>query len=131
VVGAQARAAFFDKDIYGYTTYHGGLLGKYWLEGAKLLFMAQADFGIKQIEDADYTNKEVLGYLGVSYFPIRGIMVTAAGETWVEDLATPGVARNAGSLEVQYFPWAHFELLVYGRMSTDATVLMTQLHYYL
>ncbi len=131
VLGAEARAAFFDKTDYGYDTYHAGFVAKYWLEGPKLLFMAQGDFGLKKIEKAHYTNRELVSYLGVSYFPVRGILVTAAAESWYEDLQTKGSERHAGSLEVQYFPWAHFELLLWGRMSTDASLLMTQLHYYL
>jgi hypothetical protein len=131
IFGVHARAAFFDETDYGYDHYDGGLVGKYWIEGAKLLFQAQADYGVKNVKAADYMNKEVLGYLGVTYFPVRGLSLTAAGETWVEDVATPDIARNAGSLEIQFFPWAHFEALFWGRMSTDATTLMAQIHYYL
>jgi hypothetical protein len=131
ILGGQARAAFLDETDYGYKHYDAGIVGKYWLESAKLLFQMQADFGLKDISAADYQNKEILGYLGATYTPTQGLSLTLAGETWVEDLATPDIARNAGSLEVQYFPWAHFEVLFWGRMSTDATTLMAQLHYYL
>ena len=48
------------------------------------------------------------------------------------DQTFPGsAATHAGSLEVQFFPYAHFELLLWGRMATDASIVMTQLHYYL
>ncbi len=132
ILGAQARIALYDEVVRGQDmTMTGGLVAKYWAEGAKLLFMAQADYGRKSIPMADYTNQEVLGYLGATWFPVKGIMITGAAETFIEDVGPPGVDRTAGSLEIQYFPKAHFELIGYGRVEADAWLYMTQLHYYL
>jgi hypothetical protein len=131
VLGAQVRAAFFDKDDYGYDHYVAGLLGKYWMDGPKLLLQTQLDVGLKPIDAADYTNKELLGYLGATWFATKGLMVTVAGEAWLEDIATPDAERYGGSLEVQWFPYAHIEALVFARKTTDASVVLAQLHYYL
>jgi hypothetical protein len=132
IVGMQARAAWYDDAVHAYdATYRGGLVGKYWLEAADLLFMAQADFGTKSIPAADYTNKELLGFLGATWFPVKGLMITGAGETYIEDVGTPDVERHASWLELQFFPWAHIELVLFGRVTNGSSLLMTQLHYYL
>jgi hypothetical protein len=130
VLGVDARLAFY-PDAMGYHTQHVGSHAKYWLEGAKLLFMAQLDAGLKLMPEANYVNRELIGYLGASWWPTRGLMLTLSGETYAEDLAAWGTNRAAGSLELQVFPWAHVELVLYGRLTETSRLLMTQLHYYL
>jgi hypothetical protein len=67
-------------------------------------------------------------------------MVGLAYERFQEDLSVAGTGRNAVDLEVNFFPWAHFELVglaryqAIGPSTTDeasASLLMLQLHYYL
>ncbi len=67
-------------------------------------------------------------------------MAGLAYERFQEDLSVKGTGRNAFDLEVNFFPWAHFEVVLYGRYqmvgsgvpgSTAASLLMGQLHYYL
>ena len=65
-------------------------------------------------------------------------MLGAAYERFQENLAVKGTGRNAYDLEINFFPWAHFELMLLGRYMTvgqqgqpAATLMMAQLHYYL
>jgi hypothetical protein len=68
-------------------------------------------------------------------------MAGVAYERYQEDLAVAGTGHNAFDLQVNFFPWAHFELLALGRYqfsgpvatATDASasLFMLQLHYYL
>ena len=58
-----------------------------------------------------------------------------------EDLAVAGTARTGLDAQVNFFPWAHFELVLLGQYqfsgtgaTTDgptASLFMLQLHYYL
>jgi hypothetical protein len=129
--GVQARHAFYDPDEQGYDRTTVGLLAKYWLEGPRVLLMAELDVGARQIDAADYTNKELLAYGSATWFVTRGVMLTGSAETFHEDVGTPDTARTAGNLELQYFPWAHVELIGLGRVTDGSWLGMLQLHYYL
>ena len=64
-------------------------------------------------------------------------MVGAALERFDEDMTVKDVARDAASVSVQYFPWAKWELLTFGKVEFQgdhgdaSTSAMIQLHYYL
>jgi hypothetical protein len=83
---------------------------------------------------------QLVTYLGVDLFPKRGWMVGLAHELYQEDISVKGTAHDAFDLEVNFFPWAHFELLALGRYQftgtggtgePSASMFMLQLHYYL
>ena len=86
---------------------------------------------------------QFVSYLGANYFPIRGVMTGLAYEFYQEDLSVKGTSHNAIDLEVNYFPWAHFELAadarwqLYGASASGtpgpdtASLYMLQFHYYL
>jgi hypothetical protein len=65
----------------------------------------------------------------------RGWMLSGVVEAYLEDLAVEGTDRKAVSLELQWFPTAHVELLLLGRSQViggdPANLLMLQAHYYL
>jgi hypothetical protein len=127
-VGIEARAAIAAHDQH----YTIGGLAKRWVPGLHTLFMAELDYARQPIELTAYTNNGLIGYAGASWFPLRGIMVTAAGERYDEDLRAPGVGRSAIDLQVNYFPRAHFEAVLTGRVTnTEGELIMLQLHYYL
>jgi hypothetical protein len=134
VVGAQARAAFFDEDRGGEgARYVAGALVKKWLAGPEVLLMGQLDVGLQTIPSADYSNKQLTALAGATWFLTRGVSLTGAGEAYLEDVGTPDTERYAGVLELQYFPIAHTEVVLYNRLvgAGDAFVSMLQLHYYL
>ncbi|HTE54891.1 MAG TPA: hypothetical protein VK698_28755 [Kofleriaceae bacterium] len=133
-VGAQVRAAFADVD----RRYLAGGIGKYYFEGARTLVMGEVDVQLQQFDDVGDTRPQLAGYLGVSYWPKTGIMLGANLERFDEDMSVADLARDAGSLTLQWFPLAHWELMLIGKLEAqggeygDPTSLgMFQLHYYL
>jgi hypothetical protein len=134
-VGVQTRLGFASE----YSKYMGGLVGKLWVEKARLLLLAEGNL-IHQSVSAGGGETQAVTYLGATVFPARGWMAGISHEYYQEDLSVSGTARNAFDFEVNFFPWAHFELLAFARYQftgtagpTDptATLLMFQLHYYL
>jgi hypothetical protein len=125
------------------TTYDGGAVGKLWLEPAKMLALGEADYIRKVVPDgsSSFGVNQFVSYLGATFFPVRGLMAGVAYERFQEDLALQGTGRNAVDAEVNFFPWAHFEVLAFGRYqffgpsapadSASASLFMLQLHYYL
>jgi hypothetical protein len=131
LIGAQLRWAKYDPDTTALEqTFHGGVLGKYWLSGKNLLFMAQLEAGAR-ITAADYTDKQLLGHLSATWMFKKGFMLTGAAETFQQNLGIEDTGRVAGVLELQYFPWAHAEVIVYTRVANGLQLGMLQLHYYL
>ena len=113
--------------------YQGGLVGKLWVEKAKLLFLGEADFIRQQVSAANYGQNQFVSFLGATLFPIQGIMLGAAYERFQENLAVKGTERNTFIGQLNVFPYAHVELVLLFRYLIDpaATLGMVQLHYYL
>ena len=118
--------------------YQGGLVGKLWIEKAKLLFLGEADFIRQQVSAANYGQNQFVSYLGATVFPIQGIMLGGAYERFQENLAVKGTGRNSFLGQLNVFPYAHCELvflfryLIVGDTGQPAATLgMVQLHYYL
>jgi len=118
--------------------YQGGLVGKLWIEPAKLLFLGEADLIHQVVSAASYSQNQFVSYLGVSFFPVRGVMITPMFERFQENISVSTTGRNAGDLQINLFPYAHCEVVLFGRYmkvgqanQPAATLLMAQLHYYL
>ena len=117
--------------------YQGGLVGKLWIDAAKLLFLGEGDFIRQQVSAASYGQNQWVSYLGVSAFPVRGLMPSVMFERFQENLAVKGTGRNAIIGQVNVFPYAHFEAVLlfryqmYADSQPAATLGMFQLHYYL
>jgi len=133
-LAAQARAGI-GKEA---SRYQGGLVGKLWVERAKLLFLGEADLIQQVVTTPSFNQSQFVSYLGVSYFPVRGVMITPMFERFQENLSVAGTGRNAGDLQINLFPYAHCEVVLFGRYmrvgqqgQPAATLLMAQLHYYL
>ena len=133
-LAAQARVGIGKEE----SRYQGGAVGKLWIEKAKLLFLGEADVIIQHFPTASYTQNQFVSYLGATFFPVRGVMIGPMYERFQENLAVSGSARNAYDLELNIFPYAHFEVVLFGRYMTvgsqgqpAATLMMAQLHYYL
>jgi len=135
VVGAQAKAGFADTD----RTYLIGGIGKYYLESSKVLLMGELDLAAQDFLDNNGpTQPQLAGYLGASYWPLTGLLVGAAIERYDEDMNVNKLARDAASLNIQYFPLAHWELMLTGKLEFQGaeygdpgSLAMLQLHYYL
>jgi hypothetical protein len=119
--------------------YQVGGVGKLWVEKARLLMLGEANFIRQQIAGWGGQNQFV-SYLGPTLFLTRGLMAGVAYERFQENLAVKSTGRNAFDMQINFFPWAHCEVLLLGRWqitgsgSSDgasASLLMLQLHYYL
>ena len=134
--GAQAKVSVGDEQNREIV----GLVGKGWFEGPKIQVLAEADFARLGIDNVAGSRWQFVGYLGAAWRPVRGWMFQLMLERWDEDLAVKGVARDALDLEIQWFPIAHVEVGVYGRVQLIGTgsddgspseVVLLQAHYYL
>ena len=141
-VGLQARVGIASEEA----RYQGGIEAKYWLEPAKLLFLGEADLIHQQLKAASASQDQFVSILGASAFPTKGLMLSAYYERFQEDLSVKGTGRNALDGEINFFPYAHFEVVLIGRYQpktdslttggmtlgeTAASLGMLQLHYYL
>lgn len=129
--GAQAKLNIDERSSRATT----GAIAKYWIPGAKLLFLAELD-GIGESFDQGDSRLQMLGYLGASYFPVRGVMLGTALEFHDSDIAISDTERESVNFSVQVFPRAHFELHLQGRaqFASGGNHVFTGLfmaHYYL
>jgi len=147
----SGAAAYFERRIAGMAAvagqvragvgkdadrYQGGLIGKLWIEPAKLLFLGEGDLIIQKVTSAAYTQNQFVSYSGLNFFPVRGVMAAVAYERFQENLGVSGTGRNAYDLQINLFPWAHCEVVLLGRYlntqgQPNTTLGMLQLHYYL
>lgn len=132
-VALQGRAGLGDLD----RLYLLGGVGKYWLEGANLLFMGELDLGYQDFTFGAAGRPQLATFLGARYWPFQGLMLGAALERFDQDMTVKDVARDAAQVTVQYFPLAHWELLLQGKLEfvgdygDPSSMAMFQLHYYL
>ena len=134
--GAQARVSVGDET----TRAMGGLVGKLFIEHPKILLLAEADLVRQTFKELDGGRWQFAGYLGGAWFPHRGWMVQLMLERWDEELGVTGVARDAVDAELQWFPIAHVEVGIFGRVQLIGTgnddgspseLVLLQVHYYL
>ena len=133
LVGAQVKAGFGDVD----RQYLAGGLGKYYFEDADVLLMGELDLSLQDFDHGP-TRPQLVGYLGATWWPIQGLMLGSAIQRYDEDLTVRRTARDAIEATVQYFPLAHWEIMLLGRAEAQSnnygdagTMAMLQLHYYL
>jgi hypothetical protein len=133
-LAAQARVGIGDYA----SRYQGGLVGKLWIDKAKLLFLGEADLIRQTVSTVSYGQNQFVSHLGVSAFPVRGLMPAVIFERFQENLSVAGTGRNAFYGQVNVFPYAHCELVLMFRYQMvgnqgqpAATLGMLQLHYYL
>jgi len=131
---AQAKVAITDDDVRA----TAGGVGKLWLEGTKLMLLAELNYQLQTFSGNAPARSQVVAYLGATYFASQGLLVGATVHTWEPDLTLAADSRTAADLSVQYFPWAHTELHMIGRVDARGLELgdpgflgLIQLHYYL
>jgi hypothetical protein len=123
------------------TRIQGGAVGKLWLEPARVLFMGEGDVIHQEVSAASFSENQFVSYLGATFFPVRGLMAGVAYERYQEDLSVARTARNGFDAEVNFFPWAHCELVLFAQYQIigsgatsegpSASVFMLHFHYYL
>jgi hypothetical protein len=137
MLGVQARFGSSSE----VSQYQGGAVGKLWLDQAKMLVLGEADIIRRMTDNGAHGVNQFVSYLGPTFFPTRGLMAGIAYERYQEDLSLSGTGRNALDVEVNFFPWAHFEVVGFARYQffgpgaaaneASASLFMLQLHYYL
>jgi hypothetical protein len=132
-IGAGARLGFSDEA----TRVVGDLVLRIRLP-ARLALLAEGDVIEERVHSpaGDSGRTEVVGYAGLDLELVRGLRLDPWIEHDHEDIGVPGLARNAVGLSARWFPWAHFEIILYGRWQlvgsdAQAKLAMLQLHYYL
>jgi hypothetical protein len=132
-LGAQTRIAAGP----GMTRFIFGGLGKYWLPPARTMFVAEINV-VQMLFDSDAvgTRGQLVGAAGAVVAPLRGLLVTLLGERNQLDLQVRDSAWNAATLLLNWFPYAHVELQMMGRLQfpsggAAARTFLAQIHYYL
>jgi hypothetical protein len=135
-LAAQMRLAFGSLE----SRFQGGVVAKAWAEKPKILFLGEADLIHQSFTGLGGTQNQFVSFLGAYLFPARGLMLGVAYERFQENLAVAGTGRNAFDFSLNFYPWAHFEVMLLGRYQmtgtgapdgTGASLGMVQLHYYL
>jgi hypothetical protein len=114
-----------------------GMVGKVFVERAKLLFLSEVDVVQMSFDAAGLGDRaQVVGAAGLAFLPTRGVMLTLLGERNQTDVEVRGSAVTAGTLLLNWFPWAHCEAQLMGRLQVPsggdtAKTLLAQLHYFL
>ena len=121
----------------GVTRVIAGAVGKANIERARTLFLAELDV-VELLFDASAagTRQQVVGLLGASALPVRGLMLTALVERNQLDVKVRDAAWTAATALVNWFPYAHVEVQLMGRLQfpaggDTAKTVLAQLHYFL
>jgi hypothetical protein len=130
-LGAQARVAVDP----GVARAMVGAVAKYYLEPLRTMFLGEVDFVQLLFDTPGIASRgQVVGAAGVAVLPIPSVIVTLLGERSQVDL-TVNDAWTAATGLLNWFPYAHCELQVMGRLQFPtggdvAKTLFIQGHYY-
>ncbi len=131
-LGGQMRLAISP----GVSKWMTGAVGKGYVERLHLLLLGEVDV-VNQVytEVGDDTQTQIVGAAGFSLFPATGLMITLLGERNQVEVSIND-AYTAGTLLVNWFPYAHLELQLMERVQVPtggsaANTLFIQLHYFL
>lgn len=133
VLGAQTRLASGP----GLTRFIFGGVGKYWLAPARTMFIAELNVAQMLFDsDALGTRGQLVGAAGAVFTPLKGLLITLLGERKQVDLQVRDSATNAATLLLNWFPYAHVEVQMMGRLQFPAgepaaKTFLAQVHYYL
>ena len=110
-VGAEARYANGAEDVRT----EGGVTGKLWLDGPQVLLSAEAQV-VHQAFDAGSSRDQLVGYLMTSWFPAKGFMLDVGLGHYDADVKVPKLDRDTAEVNLHFFPKAHMELVLMGRV---------------
>jgi hypothetical protein len=136
LLGAQARLAVNSEQRLT----QGGVVGKLWIDGAKFLGMGELDLQRRDITKGSIGYNQSIAFVSANFFPVKGLMAALVYERYQEDLRSVSTARTAFDLELNFFPYAHCEIMLFGRYQYSGageadgslgSLGMLQLHYYL
>lgn len=116
--------------------YWAGGMFKKWFEGIDLLLLSEANLGVRDVDTAGADPiLQGIAHLNLTYFLLDGVMLGTTLEAKHSDFTLRGKDAEAAYFSVQYFPRAHFELMLYTkaqrtRQTHDLTTFL-MFHYYL
>jgi hypothetical protein len=120
----------------GVTRFILGTVAKGYVERARTLFFAELNL-VRQVFDDPLVGArgEAVGAAGLTFMPVPGLLATFLAERNQLDLSIPD-AWTAGDALVNWFPYAHVELQLVGRLQFPtggevAKTLFFQVHYFL
>ncbi len=131
-VAAQARLAISP----GVEKVMGGLVGKFYVDPLRTLFLGEFDLVNETFTQLADTNRtQAVGAAGFAVLPARGVMLTLLGERNQVDVQIDD-AWTAGTFLINWFPYAHFEMQLMERVQFPsggraANTLFIQVHYFL
>jgi hypothetical protein len=115
-----------------------GGVGKWWIPSHKAMLLGELDVTEQTFPQGGPARTQIAGYLGATYMRLPGWMVGADLQTWKPDLTLTGDSRTGESINVQWFPRAHWEVHLLTRLEQQALrfghpelLTLLQLHYYL
>jgi hypothetical protein len=120
----------------GVSRWMTGVVGKGYIERLHLMPLGEIDVVNNVYTDlGDYNRAQIVGAGGFTLFPATGVMITALGERNQLDVMINS-AWTAGTLLVNWFPYAHLELQLMERVQVPtggqaANTLFIQIHYFL
>ena len=130
-IAAQAKFATVD----GTSRIIGGVVARYFLAPAKVMFLGEANI-VNQQFNGPAAQNQFVGAAGLTFLPWNSLMFTAMGERLQSSIAVKDTATNAATALLNWFPYPHVEIQWVGRLQmptaqdTAKTVLL-QVHYYL
>ncbi len=121
----------------GMTRFIFGGVGKFWVPPARTMLVAEVN-AVQMLFDSDAlgTRGQLVAAAGAVVTPLRGLLITALGERNQRDLQVRDTATNATTLLLNWFPYAHAEVQMMGRLQfpsggATAKTFLIQIHYYL
>jgi hypothetical protein len=120
----------------GVTKLMAGVVGKGYLDPLHMLLLGEVDVVNNVYTDLDDSARaQIVGAAGFTLFPVAGVMITLLGERNQVDVQVND-GYTAGTLLVNWFPYAHFELQLMERVQVPtggsaANTLFIQAHYFL
>ncbi len=116
--------------------YWGGGVLKYWLNSLDLLVLSEIDIGVGTVDtpNADPILKGI-AHLNLTHFITKGLMVGTTLEAKQGDFQLEGKDAESVTLSLQYFPKAHYELMLFAKaertQQSSDLVSFLMFHYYL
>jgi hypothetical protein len=130
-LGLDGKVGFGD----GAKRYGGGLFAKAYVAPIKTILMAQVDI-VQMQGDTGAAANQLIGFIGPTIMPVRGVWLAAYGEIDQTDIKVKGTATEAINGQLNWFPYPHFELILQARLQSpqqeqSAKTFMAQLHVFL
>jgi hypothetical protein len=131
-LGGQARFA----SMPGATRLIWGGVGKLNVDIFRTLLLAEVDAVHVWFDDRNVgARSQLVAVAGFAVLPLRGVVVTMLGERYQLDVKVRDAAWTAATALVNWFPYAHVELQLLGRLQFPAggdaaKTVFAQAHYF-